>query len=238
MNRLTKVFIWPVIHPIVQSAVPLQIWLLIDFRFTGNRFWNRKLVSKCTMQICGGKCYHSSIENDYCGGKPGLSPLPLIITLTLTLNPNPKDVTKPNPNPADPTNPNQLTTNPSISPQKSFSMLLWRYLPPQKIYSFKIQKPVVIFSESQPYFWQPLLHAVTHSASDRVHALQQPVVVHHWREGGRKGGGVIRQPQLYHWAALTKTRSTDCTVCIVIHCYIHLPHYDIIVPSGLCSMSL
>jgi len=43
--------------------------------------------------FCGGKCCHNSIENDYCGGKPGLSPPPLILTLTLTLNPNPKDVT-------------------------------------------------------------------------------------------------------------------------------------------------
>jgi len=38
--------------------------------------------------ICSGKCRHNSIENDYCGGKPGLSPSPLILTLTLTLNPN------------------------------------------------------------------------------------------------------------------------------------------------------
>jgi len=61
--------------------------------------------------FCGGKCRHNSIENDYFGGKPGLSPPPLILTLILTLNPNPMDVTKPNPNPTDPPNPNRLTTN-------------------------------------------------------------------------------------------------------------------------------
>jgi len=59
--------------------------------------------------LCGGKCRHNGIENDYCGGKAGLSPPPLILTLTLTLNPNSNDVTKPNPNRKDP-NPNRLTT--------------------------------------------------------------------------------------------------------------------------------
>ena len=58
------------------------------------------------MCFCGGKYRHNSTENDYCGGKPGLSPTPLMLTLTLTLNTNPKDVTKPNPNPTDPTDPN------------------------------------------------------------------------------------------------------------------------------------
>jgi len=56
--------------------------------------------------FCGGKYHRNSIENDYCGSKPVLSPLPLILTLTLTLNPNPKDLTNPKPNPSDPTNPN------------------------------------------------------------------------------------------------------------------------------------
>jgi len=56
--------------------------------------------------FCGCKYRRNSIENDYCGGKPGLSPLPLILTLTLTLNPNPKDLTNPKPNPTDPTNSN------------------------------------------------------------------------------------------------------------------------------------
>jgi len=74
-------------------------------------------IARC---FCGSKCRHNSIKNDYCGGKPGLSPPSLI--LTLTLNPNPKDVTKPNP--TDPTNPNRLTTNPSLLLQQSFSMLL------------------------------------------------------------------------------------------------------------------
>jgi len=50
----------------------------------------------------------------FCGGKPGLSPLPLILTLILTLNPNPKDLTNRNPNP---TYPNQPTANPSLPPQ-------------------------------------------------------------------------------------------------------------------------
>ena len=36
---------------------------------------------------CCGKYRRSSIENDYCGGKPGLSLLPLILTLTLTWTP-------------------------------------------------------------------------------------------------------------------------------------------------------
>ena len=35
--------------------------------------------------FCGGKWRHNSIENGYCGSKPGLSLLPLILTLTLTL---------------------------------------------------------------------------------------------------------------------------------------------------------
>jgi len=69
-----------------------------------------KLEARC---FYSGKCCHNSIENDYCGGKPGLSPPLLILTLTLTLNPNPNDVTKPNHNPTDPTNPNRLATNPS-----------------------------------------------------------------------------------------------------------------------------
>jgi len=64
--------------------------------------------------FCGGKYRRNSIENGYCGGKPGLSPLPLILTLTLTLNPNHKDLTNPKPNP---TYPNQPTTNPSLPPQ-------------------------------------------------------------------------------------------------------------------------
>jgi len=67
--------------------------------------------------FCGGNCRHNSSEYDYCGGKPGLSLLPLILTLTLTLNPNPKDDIKPKPNPTDPTHPNRLTTNPSLPPQ-------------------------------------------------------------------------------------------------------------------------
>jgi len=58
---------------------------------------------KSTM-LCGGKCRHNSIKNDYCGSKPGLSLPPLMLTLTLTLNPNPQDLTKPNLNPTDPTN--------------------------------------------------------------------------------------------------------------------------------------
>ena len=45
----------------------------------------------------------SAAVNDYYGGKPGLSPLPLI----LTLNPNPKYLTNPNSNPTDPTYPNR-----------------------------------------------------------------------------------------------------------------------------------
>jgi len=65
--------------------------------------------------LCGGKCRRNSIENDYCSGKPGLSPLPLILTLTLTLNP--KDLTNPISNPTGPTYPNRPTTNPSLPPQ-------------------------------------------------------------------------------------------------------------------------
>jgi len=41
--------------------------------------------------FCGGKYRHNSIKNDYCRGKPGLSPL--LLMLTLTLNPNPKNLT-------------------------------------------------------------------------------------------------------------------------------------------------
>jgi len=67
--------------------------------------------------FCSGKCHHNSIENDYCGGKQGLSLPLLILTLTLNLNPNHKDVTKPNSNSTDLTNPNRLTTNPSLPPQ-------------------------------------------------------------------------------------------------------------------------
>jgi len=67
--------------------------------------------------LCGGKYRRNSIENDYCGVKPRLSPLPLILTLTLTLNPNPMDLTNPKPNPTDPTNPKWPTTNRSLPPQ-------------------------------------------------------------------------------------------------------------------------
>jgi len=77
-------------------------------------FRNSARDARC---FCGGKCRHNSVENDYCGGKPGLSLPSLILTLSLTANPNPKDVPKPNPNPTDPTNRNQLTTNPSLPPQ-------------------------------------------------------------------------------------------------------------------------
>ena len=61
----------------------------------------------CTLNIpiarcfCSGKCRHNSIEYDFCGVKPCLSPPLLILTLTLTLNTNPKDITKPNPNHTD-----------------------------------------------------------------------------------------------------------------------------------------
>jgi len=68
-------------------------------------------VARC---FCSGKYRRNSIENDYCGGKPGLSPLPLILTLTLAINPNSKDLTNPNPNHSDPTGPNRLTTNHSL----------------------------------------------------------------------------------------------------------------------------
>jgi len=48
--------------------------------------------------FCGKYC-HNSIENDYCGGKPGLSLLLLVLTLTLTFILNPKDLTNSNSNP-------------------------------------------------------------------------------------------------------------------------------------------
>jgi len=67
--------------------------------------------------FCGSKYCRNSNENDYCGGKPNLSPLPLILTPTLTLNPNPKDITNPNPNHTDPTYSNRPTTNTSLPPQ-------------------------------------------------------------------------------------------------------------------------
>jgi len=63
---------------------------------------------------CGGKYHCNSIKDDYCGGKPGLSMLSLILTLSLTLNSNPKDLTNPNPKPTDPTYPNRPTTNLSL----------------------------------------------------------------------------------------------------------------------------
>jgi len=45
----------------------------------------RKCTERDARCFSSGKCRHNSIENDYCGGKPGLSPPSLILTLTLTL---------------------------------------------------------------------------------------------------------------------------------------------------------
>jgi len=72
-----------------------------------------RYIGRTTLVADRGKYRRSSIENDYCGDKPGLSPLPLILPLTLTLNPNPKDLTNPNH-----TYPNRPTTNPSLPPQQ------------------------------------------------------------------------------------------------------------------------
>ena len=72
------------------------------------------MLFKNARLFCGGKYRHNSFKNDYCGGKPDLSPLPLIQTLTLTFNPNPNDLTNPNPNPMDLTYSNRPTTNPSL----------------------------------------------------------------------------------------------------------------------------
>jgi len=86
--------------------------------------------------FCGGKYRHNSIENDYCGGKLGfvVSQLGLVGSVGLGLG---------------------LVTSlrlglkvrvsvsissggdkPGLLPQQSFSMLLWRYLPPQKHRAF------------------------------------------------------------------------------------------------------
>jgi len=46
-----------------------------------------------------GKCWHNSIENDYCSSKTGLPPL------LLTFNAHPRIIIKPSPIPADRTNP-------------------------------------------------------------------------------------------------------------------------------------
>ena len=89
-----------------------------------------------------GKCWHNSIENDYCSSKTGL--LPLLLISTLTFNPHPRIIIKPSPIPADRTNPRWFTTNPSLLPQWSFSMLLWWYFLPKKIY-FVWMEPSVLW---------------------------------------------------------------------------------------------
>ena len=38
---------------------------------------SNRVYAQC---FCSGKCRHSSIKNDYCSGKPGLSLPPLILT--------------------------------------------------------------------------------------------------------------------------------------------------------------
>ena len=58
---------------------PVDLTLVILCTFTVIS-WYRRSHFRNAECFCGGICRHNSIENDYCGSKPGLSPPPLILT--------------------------------------------------------------------------------------------------------------------------------------------------------------
>ena len=60
-------------------------WQMFESEFHKHQSTKLQLSYETARLFCGRKYRRNSIENDYCSGKPDLSPLPLILTLTLTL---------------------------------------------------------------------------------------------------------------------------------------------------------
>jgi len=68
-----------------QSASTVRVLPIDGPHFTTGRIRQTVAYIYNARCFCGSKCHHNSIENDYCGSKPGLSPPLLILALTLSL---------------------------------------------------------------------------------------------------------------------------------------------------------